>query len=75
MQGRVDQELSECNERVRTEWPRVEMVIVWLLNAVAYAGIDSKFAGFSITDQHATPRPAYRVIQDFVLAGYAETVQ
>ncbi len=67
--------LERAFEIVRTEWPWVEMVFVWHLNAAPYAGIDSKFAGFSITDEHANPRPAYRAIQDFVFSGFSETVQ
>ena len=67
--------LERAFEIVRTEWPWVEMVFVWHLNAAAYAGIDSKFAGFSVTDEHANPRPAYHVIQEFVLAGYSEAVE
>lgn len=49
----------------------------WLacLNADDDAGIDSTFAGFSITDQHAIPCAAYRVLQDFAFSGYAATVQ
>ena len=67
--------LERALEIIRTEWPWVEMVFVWHLNAAPYAGIDSKFAGFSLTDEHANPRPAYRAIQDFVFSGYAKSVQ
>ena len=35
------------------------MFFVRHLKSAAYAGIDSKFAGFSVTDEHANPRPAY----------------
>ncbi|CAN5602830.1 hypothetical protein BH23CHL2_BH23CHL2_36640 [soil metagenome] len=66
--------LERAFEIVRTEWPWVEMVFVWHLNAMPYAGPDSKFAGFSVTDAQANPRPAYRVIQQFVAEGLAADV-
>jgi polysaccharide biosynthesis protein PslG len=69
------QYLERALEIVRTEWPWVEMVFVWHLNAASYAGINSKFAGFSITDENANPRPAYRALQDFVFSGYSQPLQ
>ncbi|MEZ4568843.1 MAG: cellulase family glycosylhydrolase [Thermomicrobiales bacterium] len=67
--------LERAFEIVRTEWPWVEMVFVWHLNAAAYAGADSKFAGFSVTDAQANPRPAYLAVQQFVDEGHAEDVR
>ncbi len=69
------QYLERAFEIVRTEWPWVEMVFVWHLNAMAYAGQDSKFAGFSVTDVKAEPRPAYLAIQEFVARDLTEQVE
>jgi hypothetical protein len=65
--------LARAFEIIRTEWPWVELAFVWHLNAMPFAGEDSIFAGFSVTDAQARPRPAYYAIQDFVLAGHATT--
>ena len=62
-------------EIVRTEMPWVELAFIWHLNAMPHAGPDSKFAGFSVTDEQANPRPAYRAVQQFVELGYTKSVE
>ncbi|MEX2315427.1 MAG: cellulase family glycosylhydrolase, partial [Thermomicrobiales bacterium] len=54
--------LTRAFEIVRTEWHWVENAFVWHLNAAAYGGAGSAFAGFSLTDADGTPRPAYDAI-------------
>ena len=48
-------------ERVRAEWPWVEMFTVWNLS---YMGGDDEMQGFSIINPDQSPRLVSRVIQD-----------
>ena len=48
-------------ERVRAEWPWVEMFTVWNLS---YVGGDDEMQGFSIINPDQSPRRAFQVIQD-----------
>ncbi len=48
-------------ERVRAEWPWVEMFTVWNLS---YTGGDEEMQGFSIIGPDQSPRPAFDVVQD-----------
>jgi hypothetical protein len=48
-------------QRVRAEWPWVEMFTVWNLS---YTGGDAEMQGFSIVNPDKTPRLAFDVIQD-----------
>ena len=48
-------------ERVRAEWPWVEMFTVWNLS---YMGGDDEMQGFSIINPDRSPRLAFDVIQD-----------
>lgn len=48
-------------ERVRTEWPWVQMFTVWNLS---YMGGDDDMQGFSIINTDQSPRPAFDVIKD-----------
>ena len=48
-------------ERVRAEWPWVEMFTVWNLS---YMGGDDEMQGFSIVNPDQSPRLAFDVIQD-----------
>ena len=48
-------------ERVRADWPWVEMFTVWNLS---YMGGDEEMQGFSIINPDQSPRPAFDVIQD-----------
>jgi hypothetical protein len=48
-------------ERVRTEWPWVEMFTVWNLS---YMGGDDEMQGFSIINPDQSPRLAFQLIGD-----------
>ena len=48
-------------QRVRSEWPWVEMFTVWNLS---YTGGDDEMQGFSIVNPDKTPRLAFDMIQD-----------
>ncbi|HSD83382.1 MAG TPA: cellulase family glycosylhydrolase [Anaerolineae bacterium] len=48
-------------ERVRAEWPWVEMFTVWNLS---YTGGDEEMQGFSVINTDQTPRPAFQRIAD-----------
>ena len=49
-------------QRVRREWPWVEMFTVW--NLCYGLPIDSEMAGFSLIAPDLTPRLAYRALQE-----------
>jgi polysaccharide biosynthesis protein PslG len=55
--------LTRAYEIIRTEWHWVENAFVWHLNAAAYGGAESAFAGFSVTDADGSPRPAFDAIR------------
>jgi len=46
-------------ERVRREWPWIEMFTVWNLS---YTSLDAEMQGFSIIESDRTSRPALHVI-------------
>jgi hypothetical protein len=52
--------LTSALDRVRSEWPWVEMVAVWNLSRPAPG---NPFAGYSLIDQAGNPRPAYEAWQ------------
>jgi hypothetical protein len=64
--------LVRAFEIAQTEWPWVENVFIWHLNAAAYAGLENPFSGFSVTDAGGFPRPAYHYIRNLMLTWEAQ---
>ena len=54
-----DRLLAGAFERVRHEWPWIEMFAVWNLS---YTSLDAEMQGFSIIEPNRSPRPAFDVI-------------
>jgi len=51
--------LAGAFERVRREWPWIEMFTVWNLS---YTSLDAEMQGFSIIESDRAPRPAFHMI-------------
>lgn len=60
------QYLVRAFEIAQTEWPWVDNILIWHLNAAAYSGPENPFSGFSVTDAAGFPRPAYHSIQNLL---------
>src|SRR5690606_4977796 len=51
-------------ERIRREWPWVELVTVWNLGGES----SPDWGGYSVLAENGEPRPAYRALQEYALA-------
>jgi polysaccharide biosynthesis protein PslG len=57
------QYITRAFEIARTEWPWMQAMFVFSLNAAVIQGTGGPYYGFSMTDQYGQPRPAYDAIK------------
>jgi hypothetical protein len=55
--------ITRAFEIARTEWPWMQTMFVFSLNAATVQGIGGPYYGFSMTDEYGKPRPAYDAIK------------
>lgn len=57
------QYITRAFEIARTEWPWMQNMFVFSLNAAIFQGSGGPYYGFSMTDEYGRPRPAYDAIK------------
>ncbi len=57
------QYITRAYEIARTEWPWMQNMFVFSLNAAIFQGSGGPYYGFSMTDEFGNPRPAYDAIR------------